>query len=102
MDRSQAFFMTAPSMTTPNAMYFHSATSSLRSQSDDGGLFAASPSATLLLNQSDSADCGWFWQPQAKQVRISVDLRCADFQLLETPCSWLTEPLCHGVGANPA
>ena len=31
-EASQAFFITAPSMTTPNVTYFHSATSSLRAR----------------------------------------------------------------------
>ena len=46
-------------MTTPNAMDFHSATSSLRARATMV-VFLPRPSAILLLNQSDSADCGWF------------------------------------------
>jgi hypothetical protein len=63
-------------------------------------VFLPRPSAILLLNQSDSADCGWFCS-HSQASSISADLR-RGFPALETPCSWLTEPLCHGVGASPA
>ena len=79
---SQAFFMTAPSMTTPNAMDFHSATSSLRARATMV-VFLPRPSAILLLNQSDSADCGWFCS-HSQASSISADLR-RGFPALETP-----------------
>ena len=55
---SQALFITAPSMTTPNLMYFHSATSSFRAMATMFGFFLPPPS-TRCLNQRVSADCGW-------------------------------------------
>ena len=54
----QALFITAPSMATPNLMYFHSATSSFRAMATMFGFFLPPPS-TRCLNQRESADCGW-------------------------------------------
>jgi hypothetical protein len=65
--------MTASSMTTPNAMYFHSTTSSLRARATMV-VFLPRPSAILLLSQSDSADCGWFCS-HSQASSISADLR---------------------------
>jgi len=59
VETSQACFITAPSMTTPNVTYFHSATSSLRARATIVGFFRRpSLAATRCLNHRDNAESG--------------------------------------------
>ena len=51
-------------------------------------------------NHRLSADAGWFRShSQASWTMVDRSLGLPD---LDTPCSCRTDPLCHGVGANPA
>ena len=47
-----------------------------------------------------SAESGW-WPSQSQANWIIVE-RNLGFPAFDTPCSRLTAPLCHGVGASPA
>ena len=58
-DAAQAAFITAPSMTTPEVTYFHSATSSLRARAVIVTFLRRPPSRlTRSSNHRVSADCG--------------------------------------------
>src|SRR5271166_7185534 len=91
----------APSMTTPAVAYFQSATSSFRASAT---IVVLRSRALLRLtrswNQSVSADCGW-WRSHS-QASCNIVVRSLGLPALDTPCSWATDPLCHGVGASPA
>ena len=83
-ESSHAFFITAPSMATPNVTYFHSATSSLRAMATMVVFFPRPPS-TRALNHNERAEVGWFLS-HSHASSISV-VRSRGFPALETPCS---------------
>lgn len=52
--------MIAPSITTPELTYFHSATSSLRASATIIGFFKRPPFCAIrFVNQQDSVEVGW-------------------------------------------
>lgn len=89
--------MIAPSITTPELTYFHSATSSLRASATIIGFFKRPPFCAIrFLNQQDSVEVGWCRNHSPASATM-VALR-RGFPAFDTPCSRLTLPLCQGEG----
>src|SRR3712207_5572861 len=98
---AQTAFITAPSITTPLLTNFHSATSSLRARATIV-TFLPRPLFCFMrsLNQRLSAEVGWCYSHN--HASWTMVLRSVGFPDWATPCSCRTDPLCQGVGANPA